>query len=101
MKVKFFCNSCKGLRNHEIIFEHKVRGEEEDYAYQWIKKYNVIQCSGCDDISFLYVFGDNQMIRHISEDEIDYYEDEIIYPYFLEKGAEISAYHLPSPIKEI
>ncbi|MBU8883835.1 DUF4145 domain-containing protein [Kaistella sp. DKR-2] len=101
MKNKYFCKSCKGVRNHEIIFDHKVSGEEEDYDYQWIKKYRVIQCLGCENISFLYIFGDNQMIRHISKDEIDYYEEDTIYPYFIEKGNEISAYHLPSPIKEI
>lgn len=101
MKNKYFCKKCKGLRNHKVIFEHKVRGEEEDYDYQWINQYKVIECNGCDNISFLHIYGDNQMVKHISEDEIDYYEDEYIYPYYLEKGLEISSYSLPSPIKEI
>jgi hypothetical protein len=101
MDSKYFCKNCKGLRNHKAIFEHKVKGEEEDYNFQWINQYKVIECNGCENISFLKIYGDNTMIKQTGEHDYDYYEEEIIFPYYLQKGNEISQHHLPNPIKEI
>ena len=101
MNNKYFCKNCKGLRNHIIIFEHKVRGEEDNYNFQWINQYKVIECKGCENISFLHIYSDSSMIRPIGENDYDYYDKEVIFPYYLEKGYEIPAYNLPSPIKEI
>lgn len=101
IKTKYFCSNCKGLRNHNVIFEHKVKGEEEEYIFQWINQYKVIECNGCENISFLHIYGDSSMIRSIGENGYDYYEEETIFPYYLSKGNQISSHYLPSPIKEI
>lgn len=102
LNIKYFCRKCKGLRNHSAIFDHKIRGEEDDFNFQWSKNYKVIECNGCDNISFLEVYSDSSMIQAVGNgDDYEYYDDETIYPYYLDKGYEISAYHLPRPIKDI
>lgn len=101
MKKKYFCKNCKGLRNHKVIFDHKIRGEEDDYNFQWIKNYKLIECNGCENISFLEVYSDSSMIQLVGNQDYEYYEEETIYPYYLEKGYEISSYRLPPPIKDI
>lgn len=102
MNDKYFCKNCKGLRNHKTIFDHKIRGEEDDYNFQWARNYRVIECNGCDNISFLEVYSDSSMIKPIGDNgDYEYYDDITVYPYYLESGYEISIYLLPSPIKDI
>lgn len=102
MKTKYFCKKCKGLRNHNTIYEHKVRGEEDDFNFQWIDQYKIIECNGCENVSFLHIYSDSSMMRSVNTEQgYEYYEEEIVYPYYLTKGYEIVSYNLPKPIKEI
>jgi hypothetical protein len=97
---KAHCNSCKGIRNHSELFEKKIR--DEDDGFPSIQKFLVIQCLGCENVSFMKIYGDISMIDYDYEGNPDYYYDETIYPYYLEKGNELkSLYHLPPTIKII
>jgi len=55
-KIKALCVECKKLTNHTILGNHKTSGEEYDGEIQWWESYEIIQCLGCDDISFRKVF---------------------------------------------
>jgi hypothetical protein len=102
MKKKYFCSDCKGLKNHKILFEEKQTGEEGYGAFQWLLKFRTIQCLGCDNISFLRIYGDSSMIREGYDGEPEYYEDEDIYPPHLTSGTELrNKHHLPTSIKDI
>src|SRR5205809_930398 len=48
MKVQ--CINCTTPTNHVVVEETKVSGEEE--GIDWATEYQVIQCRGCDAISF-------------------------------------------------
>ncbi|KQO33213.1 hypothetical protein ASF10_19255 [Flavobacterium sp. Leaf82] len=97
---KSYCNNCKGLRNHSDLFEKKIR--DDDDGFPSIEKYLVIQCMGCENISFMKIYGDISMVDYDQEGNAEYYYDETIYPYYLEKGNELkSLYHLPPTIKII
>ena len=99
---KYFCNNCKGIRNHNTLFEIKRKGDEEYGAFQWINEYKVIECCGCENISFLNIYGDNSMIRNVGENDYEYYHNEKIYPYYLKKGVELGKLHLvPKGIRNI
>ncbi|ERJ61320.1 DUF4145 domain-containing protein [Sphingobacterium paucimobilis] len=101
MGQKYFCSNCQGVRNHHTLFETKKSGGEDDYNFQWVERYCVIQCLGCDHISFLKAYGDNFMMRQTKEDDYEYYENEIILPPYLKHGNIIDTSHLPVTIKEI
>lgn len=98
---KTHCNNCKGKRNHKELFEKKIRGGEDD-GFVWIEKFKVIECLGCNNISFLKVYGDISMIEYDHHNNPVHYDEETVYPYYLEKGEEIKyQHHLPSTIKII
>lgn len=98
--MKKHCNNCKGERNHTELFEKKIRGDDDGFV--WLEKSLVIQCLGCENISFLKIYGDMTMVDYDYEGNPNYYFDETIFPYFLEKGDEIKyQHHLPEAIKVI
>ncbi len=89
MKKKHFCRNCKAKRNHKILHEFLRHGEMDDGYIQWSDEYYIIQCLGCDTISFLKVYGDTEMIGYDDEDEPGYLFDMKIYPPYIEIGNEI------------
>jgi hypothetical protein len=97
---KLHCNNCKGKRNHKKLFEKKIRGD--DSGFVWLENYQVMECLGCENISFLKTYGDITMVYYDDDGLPDYYYDETIFPYFLEKGDELEyQYHLPEAIRII
>ncbi|SKB69891.1 DUF4145 domain-containing protein [Maribacter arcticus] len=97
---KWHCNNCKGKRNHKELFEKKLRGDDEGYV--WIEKYIVIECLGCENISFLKIFGDITMYEINHDGHQEFYFDETIFPYYLDRGDEMKySHHLPDSIKII
>jgi len=99
---KYFCQACGGLRNHTVLYEKKTNGGEEEYNFQWIRRYQLIECAGCENISFLQLYGDNFMMREGRDGEVEYYEDEKIYPPYLEYGEELNRIsQVPENIRSI
>ncbi len=101
-KEKFFCRTCKGLRNHDTLHKVERRGSEDDGYFQWIEEYHIIECRGCDTISFLKVYGDSEMVHHNEDDQFEHFVNNSIYPEHLESGNELSnSYYLPRTIQDI
>jgi len=102
MKEKYFCRNCKGLRNHKEIHIEKTRGGDDEGYFQWIRNFSIIQCLGCETISFLDVYGDTEMVEYNDEGEPDYYFDSTIYPSYLDKSDELDYQHyIPESIRLI
>lgn len=102
MKQKYFCRNCKGLRNQKELHRSERRGGDDDGFFQWIDKYLIIECNGCETISFLNIYGDSEMSYMTDEGYHEYFDEETIYPYYLEKSNEIEyKSYLPDKIKMI
>lgn len=102
MKKKYFCRNCKGVRNQSELHKVERRGGDDDGYFQWIDRYLIIECNGCETVSFLNIYGDTEMSQHNDEGYQDYYDDEFIYPYSLEKSFEIeNLLYLPEKIRII
>ena len=102
MKEKIFCKNCKGLRNQTEIEKIEKRGGDEEGDYQWYQSYSIIQCNGCDNISFYQEYGDTEMFETGPYGEQDYYFDKYVYPPYLKQGEEIKfKYYLPDKIRII
>jgi hypothetical protein len=102
MENLFYCRNCKGNRKHKILFEKKIRGSEGGDIIQWIDEYKMIQCCGCETISFAKIYGDNQMINTDEEGNYEYYTITTVYPYYIEKGNIIKdEFHLPETIRTV
>ncbi|MCX5871606.1 MAG: DUF4145 domain-containing protein [Deltaproteobacteria bacterium] len=51
-KEKELCASCKKVTNHVVLAEHKTSGDAYNGDIQWWAVYQIIQCLGCESISF-------------------------------------------------
>ncbi len=102
MKEKYFCRNCKGLRNHKELFKKELRGSDDNDFFMWIENYCVIECLGCENISFLKVYGDTDMVDYDEEGKPDYYFDKMIFPFYLKKSNELEYQnYIPENIRTI
>jgi|GEM_PF-490044 len=101
---KYYCRTCKGERNHLILFQKNIipTAEEAFETLSFIDKYLVIECLGCGCISFLNIYGDESMIREDPYGEPEHYEEKHIFPQET-PGCEMLVYKhlLPEKIKSI
>jgi hypothetical protein len=54
---KVLCSQCKNVTNHKVISSVGVRGDDDSeesdyYGFSWNSDYQIIQCQGCEEISF-------------------------------------------------
>ncbi len=53
--VKVLCSSCKNITKHLVLTSVNEKGSdpwEEDYSFDWKTDYEIIQCLGCETVSF-------------------------------------------------
>jgi len=58
------CEKCHVKTRHKVLQSVDLSGEEEDWGYHYWESYQVVQCQGCDSLSF------RQSLAN-SEDTID------------------------------
>lgn len=63
-KSKSYCNGCKRETNHEIVAKHEHSDHDEINEISWWNIYEVLECQGCDTVSFRTV--------HTNTEDIDY-----------------------------
>ncbi|MGA4718978.1 DUF4145 domain-containing protein [Fictibacillus nanhaiensis] len=67
LEEKVYCKSCKGIRNHFIIYQYPVHQDNEDLEI--ILNHSVLKCAGCDEITYADVYNiapfDEYSIGHI------------------------------------
>lgn len=66
-KGKFYCSVCGHITHHDVLFEKKVGAGPND-DFWWREEYRIVQCCGCDHISFNLESVDESMLRY---NEID------------------------------
>lgn len=76
-KIKALCAKCKKVTNHVILQKNETSGSTPDGYIQWSDVYQIIQCAGCDDISFRKVHADTEDFDPYTG---DYTELESLYP---------------------
>ena len=81
--IKVRCISCKQETNHLIIVDYEEYQVDEDFN-PWVTDYQIVKCSGCDDISFRKIASDNkEAISAYHRDDIIFYKSikyEDLYP---------------------
>lgn len=102
MDKKYFCRNCKGNRNHKLIHEKRIKGDDAEGYIQWIDCYMVIECLGCETVSFVHTFADSEMKQYDEEGNVEYYDETTIFPHILKNGKELEyLIYLPPIIKNI
>ena len=99
MEEKYYCRTCKGYRKQKILFE-KERSGSDDFL-NWRDRYLLIECSGCETISFVHIYGDDEMY-YTTDNGQEYYYNTTVFPPILKDGTEIKdIYFLPGSIQTI
>lgn len=63
-ELKVLCQTCKNKTKHKVIVSVNEVGEDDDeYYYHWTNDYEIIQCLGCESISF--------RIEHSNSEDVD------------------------------
>lgn len=50
--VKVLCAQCRKVTNHIVLQKHDTSGSTADGDIRWWESHQIVQCAGCDDISF-------------------------------------------------
>ena len=102
MDKKYYCRECRRKTNHKSLHkENKTINTEDFYSTE---SFSIIQCLGCDSMSFLKIYSDEYMMV-IDEytGEPVFYDDEEIFPKYIAGGIEIikNTYYLPKKVHNI
>lgn len=87
LKTDVACSTCKRSTKHKILTNIYLTGEYgqeqygEFYAFvDWIDDYQIIECQGCESISFRKIYSDSENTEPIGPDEYIQVESEDIFP---------------------
>lgn len=72
-KGKFYCSVCGHVTHHNVLGEKGVSADSND-DFWWHQTYRIVQCCGCDHVSFNLESVDESMVRY---DDID--GSEVLY----------------------
>lgn len=96
--LKHYCDKCKGITNHFILYNKNMPSTDPDYSLEC--KYFMVQCLGCEDLSFRIETHDYEAIY--PDDENNWIHDIKIeiYPQPLKNHKILQGlYILPSKIR--
>jgi hypothetical protein len=98
---KILCCQCKHETNHIVLASINAKGTEnwdDDGYFQWETDYEIVQCRGCDEISFRMNSSDSESY----DEEGGYYSTETIFPKRTRETINIIFFHnLPYNINRL
>ncbi|MDN0088301.1 DUF4145 domain-containing protein [Yersinia nurmii] len=95
-KVKNFCNECGQRTNHDVVGISSSRGNDD---YDYLSEHMLVQCRGCDTVSFSHVFHEFEAAYPISESEWEVPKTVTNYPTRIMSN--IDTRYLPDLVEEI
>lgn len=108
-KHKVFCAQCKRETNHIVLQSVDCDGEEV-FVYKndthdtinWSNNYQIIQCQGCDAISFRHVSWFSEAQQQVGPDEWDDGSSTRLYPKRSDKTRPVKDYYdVPNTLRRI
>ena len=96
--MKSFCSTCLRPTNHKVLKEEIINYQEDETTWWDDTKYQIIQCMGCDTISFRQLYNDASMQQHYDQDTTT----QELYPKRGIHSRQIKAYrNVPVDIKKV
>jgi hypothetical protein len=97
------CGQCLGKTRHKVLESVDVEGHDPSWDYQFFDNYQIVQCQGCDSISFRKCHSDSEDSIFDEENEEDIYVDRVdLYPSRIAGRHKLrQAHFLPSTVSRI
>ena len=96
-----YCVSCRQITKHTILFT-KTQSSEQDDEFRWNKKYQIIECNGCEAIQFKDIYSDESMVHYNEDgDEFPYSTINCYPPYLLDHKLLSNYYYIPEKIRTV
>lgn len=101
-KIDVTCGECKRSTKHIVLSDIYLRGSDPINDYDWINEYQIIQCQGCETISFRKTHENSEDFYQTGPAEMEYSIYVDIYPNPEEgRGSVEDAHLLPPNLKRI
>lgn len=104
-KHKFTCKECSKETTHSIVAAYKENGSQDcrgGNSYDWSTVNQIIQCQGCEAVSFRVSSSNSEDYEHDHDDGSIYYNETVkFYPGRSVGLKEIDSYLLPLNVQEI
>lgn len=75
---KVYCRRCGQKTNHLILTDHSIYSEDDNY--EWSDSFYVVQCLGCDTLSFVREEWNEGMQQPNGDGEWNYFSMLHVYP---------------------
>ena len=97
------CAKCLGETRHRVLQSVDVSGEILEEGYQWGDNYQIVQCQGCDSVSFRKCHSDSEDFFYDEEvEDLRYVETIELYPNRVAGRHKLRQVHfLPSAVSRI
>lgn len=59
--MKSYCSKCNGPKNQKVLKQETITYHEEDDTWWEESVYQIIQCGGCDELSYRTLYSDAQI----------------------------------------
>lgn len=76
---KTYCDACRKETNHGIVSSYETSPETTN-DFWWSKIYHIVQCLGCDNISYVTAYTDETLIEYNAFGEEYQHTDYKCYP---------------------
>jgi len=93
--IKVVCASCNGPTQHDIVYS--VTDEDGDDNVQWWGYYQVLECRGCERISFRYNWQSSEDLEPSENGAWEAVDHETLYPSRIAGAAPMADSHLLPP----
>lgn len=101
---KFICKECSRETTHKIVASYLERGSEDcgrDQSVDWNERNQIIQCLGCETVSFRVAGTCSENYEHDCDGDMYYNETVKYYPGRSEGLKAINSYLLPPNVQSI
>jgi hypothetical protein len=76
---KVYCSSCEKKTNHGKLMSHRTQSDPKE-DFEWISVYHIVQCLGCDKISFVNEYSDVTYFYQDEDGGFESFVDYTVYP---------------------
>lgn len=99
-EYRLACGKCRRETRHRVLQSVDVEGDDRKFDFQFVDNYQIIQCQGCDFISFRKSHSNSwEFIYEEDNEEPNYVSTVELYPRVARRDKLLHAYILPTPVK--